>query len=202
MDRPDLRDDYTTLGWQVLDATPREVGNLISTTTVTGPACVRAVKDKKDLPFGTKYVIDELNTNIKYFFQPEDSFKSVEPDDVLSRGLLVTKDVGQFSMADITESFKFIKASRKGKDITSLIADRQRFIGFSVVPSKNLKYGQEITFTLTAKPPTSDSYTVSVVATIHPEDYIGRVGKVVKMFKDQKVMQTREQGLKAKCFDL
>jgi len=66
-------------------------------------------EDKKDLPFGKKYVIDELNTNIKYFFQPEDSFKSAELDNVLSRGLLVTKDVGQVSMADINENFKFIK---------------------------------------------------------------------------------------------
>jgi len=41
MDRPDLRDDYKTRGWQVLDAMPCEVGDLISNTMVTGPACVR-----------------------------------------------------------------------------------------------------------------------------------------------------------------
>jgi len=193
MNRPDLRDDYATRGWQMLDATPRKIG---SHTIVTGPVSVRAIKERKELSHDTKYVIDELNANIQFFFQPEDSYKLAESH---SRGLVITKDVGQFSRVDITENYKLIKKSRKEKNATSLSVDKERFIDFSIEPSHDLECGNEVTFTVTAKPPTSDSYTVSLIATVQPVDYIGRVGKVIKKVKDEKrIIQTREQGLKAK----
>ena len=192
MNRPDLR-DYATLGWQVLDATPRKISNHTTDVMVAGPASVKAIKDRKKLLYDTKYISDELNVNIDYFFQPENCYQLAESH---SEDLIVTKAVGQFSSVDETENF--IKRSLKGKNVTSLNVDRKRSIEFSVEPSHDLKYGNEVTFTVTAKPPTSDSYTVSMIATIQPVDYIGRVGKVIKKKDEKKIIQTREKGLKAK----
>ena len=196
MNRPDLRDDYTAREWQVLDATPRKTGNRTIDAMVTGPASVRAIKERKELHYDTKCVIDELNANINCSFQTETSYKPAQPDKAHSKGLVVTKEVGEFSRADITESYKSIEESHKAKIFKN--TDKQRSITFTVDPSDELEYGNAVTFTVRATIPTSDNYTVSVIATIQPVDYIGRVGKVIKKFRDEKrVFQTKGKGLKA-----
>lgn len=195
MTRPDLRGNYG--GWQALDATPQEVSGH-SGTMVTGPASVKAVKDGLDLPYDTKFVTSEVNADILYHVQQEDMSFVVADSNITRVGaLVVTKAVGEFSMSDITEEYKYPEGTLQervsathGKPQLS----KPNKIKFSIDVPGNLDYGRPVVFTVTCKSTAFTTLTVGLIATIQPVNYIGGVGKAVKKFKEVEDIERKDEG--------
>ena len=66
--RPDLGPTYGS--WQALDAMPQEISPH-SCSYVIGPALLVAMKDGQDLKYDSKFVIAEVNADIKYYYETE-----------------------------------------------------------------------------------------------------------------------------------
>ena len=193
MSRPDIRGNYG--GWQALDATPQEV-SAHSNTMVVGPAPVRAIKEGKEANYDAKFVIAEVNADIVYHVQQDDMSFAVAGSNISQVGsLIATKAVGQFSMADITEEYKYPEGSLQER-ITAQKGGvgKPRTVRFSIEPTEDLKYGKEIYITVTCKPNTFNDTTVGLIATFQPVNYIGGVGKLIKKFKEIREIEKKEEG--------
>jgi len=192
MTRPDLRGNFG--GWQALDATPQEISTH-SNTTVTGPAPVRAVKDGQEVLYDTKFVTAEVNADILYHVQQDDMSFAVAGSNITRvGGLIATKAVGQFSMADITEEYKYPEGSLQER-ITAQAGKvgKPHTVRFSIDPTEDLEYGRDVNITVTCKPNTFDNYTVGLLATFQPITYIGGVGKAIKKLKEIREIEKREE---------
>lgn len=196
MTRPDLRGNYG--GWQALDATPQEVSSQ-SGTMVTGPAPVRAVKDGQDVPYDTKFVTAEVNADILYHVQQEDLSFMVADSNITRVGALVaTKAVGQFSMDDITDQYKYPEGSfeeRVSATQGQSQVGKPRNIKFSIDCAKTLEYGRPVVFTVTCKSTSFTTLTVGIVATVQLVNYIGGVGRTVKKFREVETIERKDEGL-------
>ena len=197
MTRPDLRGNYG--GWQTVDATPQEVSKR-SGTMVTGPASVRAVKDGLDMPYDTKFVTSEVNADILYHMQQEDSsFVVVDSNLTLVGSLVATKTVGFFAMNDITNEYKYPEGSLEERVSATQgrpQVDKQHNVNFSIDCANNLEYGHPIVFTVTCKSTSSTTLTVSIIATVQLVNYIGGVGRTVKQYKETGTIEkTNNKGL-------
>ena len=195
MTRPDLRGNYG--GWQALDATPQEVSGQ-SGTMVTGPASVRAVKDGQDLSYDTKFVTAEVNADILYHVQQEDSSFVVADSNITRVGALVaTKAIGQFTMADITEEYKYPEGSFEERVSATQgppQVGKPRNVKFSIECANNLEYGRPVVFTVTCKSTSFTMLTVGIVATVQLVNYIGGVGKTVKKFREVETIERKDEG--------
>ena len=196
MTRPDLRGNYG--GWQALDATPQEVSKQ-SGTMVTGPASVRAVKDGLDMLYDTKFVTSEVNADILYHVQQEDSSFVVIDSNLTRVGALVaTKAVGYFAMNDITNEYKYPEGSLEERVSATQgrpQVGKQRNVKFSINCASNLEYGRPVVFTVSCKSTAFTTLTVGIIATVQLVNYVGGVGRTVKQYKEVETIERKDEGL-------
>ncbi|XP_053105209.1 coagulation factor XIII A chain isoform X2 [Hemicordylus capensis] len=93
-------------GWQAVDSTPQENSDGMYRC---GPASVQAVKHGHVcFQFDTPFVFAEVNSDVIYSKSMKDGTKEIQGIDTTCIGkLIVTKEVGENKMKDITEQYKF-----------------------------------------------------------------------------------------------
>ncbi|XP_071592599.1 coagulation factor XIII A chain isoform X2 [Heliangelus exortis] len=110
MTRPDLPVGFG--GWQVVDGTPQETSDGMYRC---GPASVQAIKHGHVcFQFDAPFVYAEVNSDIVYSRREKNGTQVIEKIDTNHIGqLIVTKQVGNDGMLEITEEYKFQEGSKE-----------------------------------------------------------------------------------------
>ncbi|KAM6927854.1 protein-glutamine gamma-glutamyltransferase 5 [Xenentodon cancila] len=123
MRRPDLAEDATYDGWQVLDPTPQETSDGLY---CCGPAPVTAILNgdihlKYDLPF----VFAEVNADCVYWLvKPDGSEVNIFSETMKVGQNISTKSVGSNKRMNITDTYKYREATEKERAVFKRALDR------------------------------------------------------------------------------
>ncbi|KAK9511097.1 hypothetical protein O3M35_005727 [Rhynocoris fuscipes] len=113
--RPDLDSKYD--GWQVLDATPQERNEMLFRT---GPSPVKAIKNGDlYIPYDTAFICAEVNCDFAIWKYQGSTvpLKLIQSNTDRVGRLICTKAVGQDTMEDLTESYKYREGIAKEREI-------------------------------------------------------------------------------------
>ncbi|OCT62796.1 hypothetical protein XELAEV_18043887mg [Xenopus laevis] len=187
--RKDLGEDYG--GWQILDATPQEPSEGIFRL---GPSSQKAVKEGEvTSDYDTTFVFGEVNSDRKRFIRFNDGrpLSSVYTDTESVGKFISTKAVGSLTRLDVTNDYKYPEGSAKEREIFDKA--RNTLLSLGIAPmfartsmrseqdepeapkpeitssfkwSGDPQIGDDVTFILTIKNPTSAKKNIKLKFTV------------------------------------